>query len=61
MKQVLTEYDSMVAVTHGLFLTVFFKDMLNLNIQNVGDGGYVLTEIKDQKFTVVKMDGIVLE
>lgn len=51
----------MVAVTHGLFLKVFFKDMLNLNIQNVGDGGYVLTEIKDQKFTVVKMDGIVLE
>lgn len=32
-------YDSVIAVTHGLFLRAFFKEMMHLTVKKVGDGG----------------------
>ncbi|MBN1168475.1 histidine phosphatase family protein [Candidatus Woesebacteria bacterium] len=53
--------NSLIAVTHGLFLTAFFKEMMNINISKVSDGGYVLVEEKYGKFDIIKEDGIVYE
>ncbi len=52
------EYNSLVAVTHGLFLKTFFKEMMDIDIEKVGDGGFALLEEKDGKFNILKMEGI---
>jgi 2,3-bisphosphoglycerate-dependent phosphoglycerate mutase len=52
------EYGSLVAVTHGLFLKSFFKEMLNVDIEKVGDGGFVLLEARNSKFDILKEEGI---
>ena len=33
------EHNSLVAVTHGLFLKAFFKEVMGIDIKKVGDGG----------------------
>jgi broad specificity phosphatase PhoE len=55
------EYGSLVAVTHGLFLRTFFKEMMNTDIKKVGDGGFVLVEEKNSKFDILKEEGIEYE
>lgn len=52
------KHSSLVAVTHGLFLKTFFKEMMNIDIKRVGDGGFVLIEEKNGKFSVLQEDGI---
>lgn len=55
------KYNSLVAVTHGLFLKTFFKETMNLGVKKVGDGGFVLVEEKNGRFEVLKEDGIEYE
>ena len=55
------KYGSLVAVTHGLFLKTFFKEMMNIDIKGVGDGGFVLLEEKNGKFDILKEEGIEYE
>lgn len=55
------KYDSVIAVTHGLFITVFYKEMLDLDILKVDDGGFVLVEVEGGKFKILKEDGIFYE
>ncbi len=55
------EYSSLVAVTHGMFLATFFKEMMGIDIKRVGDGGFVLVEEKNGKFEILKEDGIEYE
>ena len=52
------KYDSLVAVTHGLFLRTFFKEIMNINITRVGDGGFALIEEKNNSFKILKVNGI---
>lgn len=56
-----TEHDSLIAVTHGLFMKAFYKEMMDLDIEKVGDGGFVLVEEKNGKFEILKEDGIEYE
>lgn len=55
------KYNSLVAVTHGLFLKTFFKEFMDINIKKVGDGGFVLLEEKNGNFKILKKDGIEYE
>lgn len=55
------KYNSLVAVTHGLFMKTFFKEMMNINITRVGDGGFALIEEKNNNFKTLKVDGIEYE
>jgi 2,3-bisphosphoglycerate-dependent phosphoglycerate mutase len=55
------KHASLIAVTHGLFLKTFFKEMININITEVGDGGFALIEGKDNSFKILKADGIEYE
>jgi 2,3-bisphosphoglycerate-dependent phosphoglycerate mutase len=52
------KHNSLVAVTHGLFLMTFFKEMMNMNVTKVGDGAFVLVEEKNGKFNILKEYGI---
>lgn len=52
------KYESVIAVTHGLFLKAFFKEMMDMDIKRVGDGGYVLLEEKNGEFEILNMDGV---
>lgn len=52
------KYNSVVLVTHGLFLKAFFKEMLGMDVEKVGDGGFALVEVEDNNFTVIEMNGI---
>jgi 2,3-bisphosphoglycerate-dependent phosphoglycerate mutase len=52
------KYNSLVVVTHGLFLKAFFKEMMGTNIMKVKDGGFVLIEERNGKFKIIKVDGI---
>ena len=53
------EYNSLVAVTHGLFIKTFFMEMMNTDITRVGDGAFALVELKDQTFKILDEEGIV--
>ena len=55
------KYNSLVAVTHGLFLKTFFKEMMDIDIKKVGDGGFMFIEEKNGKFDILKEDGIEYE
>jgi broad specificity phosphatase PhoE len=55
------KHNSLVAVTHGLFLKTFFKEMMGVDIKKVGDGGFVLVEEKNGEFNILKEDGIEYE
>lgn len=55
------KYDALVAVTHGLLLKTFFKEMMDINIKKVGDGGFVLLKERDGKFSILKENGIEYE
>jgi len=55
------DHGSLVAVTHGLFLKTFFKEMMDINIKKVGDGAFVLLEEENGKFNILKKDGIEYE
>jgi 2,3-bisphosphoglycerate-dependent phosphoglycerate mutase len=55
------KYDSLIAVTHGLFLKTFFKELMDMNIKKVGDGGFVMVEEKNGKFSILKEEGIEYE
>lgn len=55
------KHDSVVAVTHGLFLKTFFKEIVDIDVTKVRDGGYVLFEEKNGKFDVLKEEGIEYE
>lgn len=55
------KYHSLVAVTHGLFLKTFFKEIMNVDIKKIGDGGFALVEEKSGSFNVLKEDGIEYE
>ena len=48
-------------MTHGLFLKTFFKEVMDINIEKVGDGGFVLVEEKNGMFNILKEDGIEYE
>jgi len=48
------EYNSIIAVTHGIFMKAFYKEMMHLDINKVDDGGFVLVEENDSKFEVLK-------
>lgn len=50
--------DSVIAVTHGLFLRTFFKEILGVNITKIDDGGFALVEVKDNNFKILRIDGI---
>ena len=52
------EYSSIIAVTHGLFIKTFFKEVMNVNISKVGDGAFVLIENENDSFKILKADGI---
>jgi len=52
------KYTSIIAVTHGLFLRTFFKEIMNINIKRVGDGGYILIEEIDGTFKILEENGI---
>lgn len=52
------KYNSLAAVTHGLFLKTFFKEIMNINISKAGDGGFALIEEKNNNFKILKVDGI---
>lgn len=52
------KYNSVVAVTHGLFMKAFFKESNSKDIEKVSDGGFVLVEEKNGKFEVLKESGI---
>ncbi len=54
------KYDSIIAVTHGLFLKTFFKEKMAIDISKVGDGGFALVEVSGKNFKVLKMSGIEL-
>jgi 2,3-bisphosphoglycerate-dependent phosphoglycerate mutase len=55
------KYDSLIAVTHGLFLRSFFKEIMDVNVKIVGDGGFVMVEEKNGKFSILKEEGIEYE
>ncbi len=55
------KYNSLVAVTHGLFLRTFFKEIMNIQIKKVGNGGFVLIEENNQRFKILNADGIEYE
>lgn len=55
------KYGSVVAVTHGLFLRAFFKEMMDIDVKRVGDGGFVLLSETDGKFKIMVEDGIKYE
>lgn len=55
------KYGSLVAVTHGLFMRTFFKEIMDIGIKKVGDGGFVLVEEKNGKFSILKEDGVEYE
>lgn len=55
------EYNSLVAVTHGLFLKAFFQEILNINLNKVGDGGFILVEEKNSKFMILDHNGVEFE
>lgn len=52
------KHKSLVAVTHGLFLITFFKEMMNINVKKVGDGAFVLVEEKNGEFNILEEYGI---
>jgi broad specificity phosphatase PhoE len=52
------EYKSLIAVSHGLFIRAFFKEMMNIDIKRVGDGGFLLIEVIDNNFKILEADGI---
>ena len=54
-------YNSLVAVTHGLFIKTFFREMMNTNTAKIGDGGFALIEFDNSNFKLIQMDGIELE
>ena len=54
------KHNSVVAVTHGLFLKTFFKEVMDIDVAKVGDGGFALVEVDNNNFKVLKMDGIEL-
>jgi len=53
-------HNSVVAVTHGLFLKAFFKEFIDVDIKKVQDGGFVLIEGGSDKFKILKADGVEL-
>lgn len=55
-----TNYNSMIVVTHGLFIKSFFKETMDVGVAKVGDGGFALVEVENKNFKVLKMDGIEL-
>ncbi len=55
------KYGSLIAVTHGLFLKTFFKEMMGVEIKKVGDGGFVLVEEMKGKYNILKEDEIEYE
>lgn len=55
------KYNSAIAVTHGLFLRTLFKEMMNINITKVGDGGFALIECNLGNFNILEADGIEFE
>ncbi len=54
------KYKAIVVVTHGLFLKTFFKEIMSIDVEKVGDGGFALLEEDNKNFKVLKMDGIEL-
>lgn len=52
------KYESVVAVTHGLFLKEFFNQFLNTKIKKVGDGGFVLLDVEQNEFKIISDYGI---
>jgi len=52
------KYTSIIAVTHGLFMKTFFKEMMNINISKVLDGAYILIEGENNIFNILKTEGI---
>lgn len=55
------EHNSLVAVTHGLFLKAFFKEMMDKDVKKVGDGGFILLEENNGKFDILKGEVIEYE
>ena len=53
--------NSFVAVTHGLFIRTFYKEVMNISIKRVGDGGFVLIEVINNNFKILNEDGIEYE
>jgi len=52
------KFDSIIAVTHGLFIKTFFKEIMKINISKVGDGAFILIEGENDSFKILLTDGI---
>lgn len=52
------KYQSIIIVTHGLFIKTFFKEIMNIDVLKVGDGGFILTEINDKKYIILNVEGV---
>jgi broad specificity phosphatase PhoE len=55
------KYNSVIGVTHGLFIKTFFKQMIGMNIKSVGNGGFIFVDIVNGKLSVLESEGIDLE
>ncbi len=55
------DHQSLVAVTHGLFLRTFFKEMMGLSVKRVEDGGFALIEGDSGNFKIRASEGIEFE
>jgi len=55
------KHNSFVCVTHGLFLKVFFKEIMDINVKRVGNGGFALVEETNGAFKVLEADNIDFE
>ncbi|MBD3280267.1 hypothetical protein GF389_01955 [Candidatus Dojkabacteria bacterium] len=51
-------YDSLVVVTHGLFLKALFREMMRIDITKVGNGGFALVEEVGKTFKIIEEEGI---
>lgn len=52
---------SMIVVTHGMFLKQFFPTVLGKKLVKKEDGGFILFDLVDGKFTELLHDGIEIE
>ena len=51
-----TQYSSIIAVTHGNFMRFLMKELCEKEINKVGDGGFILTDISNGKINILTTD-----
>lgn len=55
------KYNSIIAVTHGLLMKTFFKELLDIDITKVGDGAFGLVELNNYKIKLMDLHGLELK